>query len=200
MKGFVRWYRSRSTGGSFLEQAKILSRAGISLDHPTFRTGVVLDVDGNGVRLSEAEIARLIDIKIAPINVEFWLSPDTNLSCFLSWILLGLEVYDFSLDGLSRDQAENVISILLDQLFRKSVDTAGYVVDLSGKTESYDWNDFFDGIDKGTVASIAMYPDVFGIKSSPAVGAFLSAVPSFIESRPVRSDLTELVPVHGDLA
>jgi hypothetical protein len=171
---FLRWYRARSTRDDFARQAEFFSRRGISLEHPNFRCGIILDVDGNHVQLETAKIARLIDLKIAPVNVEFWLSADHDLACRFSWIPLGMEVQMYYLDNLTRTESQIVESLLIDYIHQESSGTFGYVLDRDGRTAEYDWDLFYDGLSMGEYRRFETYPDVLAVSGS--VGRIREAI------------------------
>jgi hypothetical protein len=151
----------------------------------------MLDVDGNGVNVEPEEMARLIDLKLGSVNVKFWLGPDTDLTCYFSWIPLGLEIQTFYLDGLSRAQMDQVKSVLIGYM-SSFPGTSGYVLDLDGGTAEYDWDAFFDAIEMGDFHPVEVYPDLLVIKGSLAQEERLLDVPSFVSIRQLRRDLIEL--------
>ena len=185
---FLRWYRARSTRDGFLEQAEFLDRNGISIRHPTISKGVMLDVDGNGVNVEPDEMAHLVDLKLASINLEFWISPDASFTCRFSWIPLGLEVQTFYLEGLSSAEIEHVKSVLIEYM-NSFPGTSGYVLDLEGDTAEYDWDVFFDTINMGEFHPIEMYPSSLVIKGSLVRERRLFDVPPFVGVRELPGDL-----------
>jgi hypothetical protein len=93
----------------------------------------MLDVDGNGVNVEPEEMAHLIELKLGSINVQFWMTQDTSLTCQFSWISLGLEVQTFYLDGLTGTEVAHVKSVLISHV-NSAPSTFGYVLDhLHGK-------------------------------------------------------------------
>jgi hypothetical protein len=150
----------------------------------------MLDVDGNGVNVDPEEMAHLIDLKLGSVNLEFWITPDTNLICRFSWIPLGLEVQTFYLDGLSGTETAHVKSVLIGYM-NGTPDTFGYVLDLGGDTAEYDWDVFFDTIHMGDLLPVEVYPDLLVIKGSLAREGRLFDVPSFVSVRELGQDLIE---------
>jgi hypothetical protein len=150
----------------------------------------MLDVDGNGVNVDPEEMAHLIDLKLSSVNVEFWIAPDTSLTCRFSWIPLGLEVQTFYLDGLSGAEAAHVQSVLIGYM-NSAPGTFGYVLDLDGDTAEYDWDVFFDTIHMGNFLPVEIYPNLLVIKGSLAQEGRLFDVPSFVGVRELRRDLIE---------
>jgi hypothetical protein len=128
---------------------------------------VVLDVDGGDVQLDAREIARLVDMKIASINVEFWLSPDVNLTCNFAWIPLGVEVQMYYLDNLTLGQSEAVESVLIKYIHQEASSTFGYVLDRNGRTAEYDWNGFYDDYSLGRPRRVDVLPDIMAVAGSP---------------------------------
>lgn len=187
---FLGWYRTRSTRDGFLGEAEFLDGSGIYIRHPATRKGVMLDVDGNGVNIEPEEIAHLIDLKLGSVNVEFWITPDTSLTCRFSWIPLGLEIQTFYLDGLSGAETAHVTSVLIGYM-NSAPGTFGYVLDLDGDTAEYDWDVFFDTIHMGDFRPVEVYPDLLVVKGSLAREGRLSDVPSFVGVRQLRQDLIE---------
>jgi hypothetical protein len=91
----------------------------------------MLDVDGAGVQVEPDEMAHLVDLKLASINLEFWIGPDTSLTCQFSWIPLGLEVKTFYLDGLTVAETAHFKSVLISYINSFS-GTIGYVLIFRG--------------------------------------------------------------------
>lgn len=163
---FFRWYRSRSTREDFLQQADFLAQRGIFLEHPTFKTGVVLNIDGDDVRLTPVEIARLIDLKLAAVNVKFWFSADADLSCKFSWIPLGMEVQMYHLENLTSAHAVTTQSALTEYRREEGPTTFGYVLDRDGRSAEFDWDLFYDGLSLGAVPAVEVWPDVLAIRGT----------------------------------
>jgi hypothetical protein len=154
--GFFKWYRSPSTEGDFYRQIELLGRRSIAIEHPAFHVGIVLDMDGNDVQLSVADIARTVSGGVGPVNVEWWLSSDVDLTCCYSWPTVDCEVQTYYLDGLSSAQIDVAKSVLTDCAESPEFGTLGYILDSRGRSADFDWDGFvLDG--DGRLVSL---PDV----------------------------------------
>lgn len=141
--GFVKWYRTGSTGVEFCEQVTVFSQFGISLLRPNGWTVALLDVDGNSVEVEQAELVRIIERRVGrSFTYQWWLDGDIDLTCEISFMPGGNEVQTFYLDGLVQDESDIVIECLRKALERFPAPSKGLVYDATGVTEEFDWDDF----------------------------------------------------------
>jgi hypothetical protein len=163
---FMRWYRSHSTRASFIAQAEFFSRCGVSFDHPSFGAGVVLDPEGESVHLEKSKAAEMVGGGEVSLNVQFWLSPDIDLTCQFSWESSSFEVQTYYFEGLALAEREAVRSMLRAYIVLNCQDTIGYVVDIKGWNPDFNWDPFFEGQASGFLADIPICPDVLAVKRS----------------------------------
>jgi hypothetical protein len=184
--GFFKWYRSPSTEGDFYRQIELLGRRSIVIEHPAFHTGIVLDVDGNDVRSSVAEIARTVSRGVGPINVEWWLSSDVDLTCCYNWPAVDCEVQTYYLDGLSKAQVDTVKSVLTDCSESPEFDTLGYILDTRGRSADFNWDGFF--LDGGR--QLVALPDVMAFGEEILQG--VNGIPDSFTVSTISDDLVRV--------
>lgn len=136
----MRWYRERTTTTSFAEQKNAFSEAGLWLEHPTRAAEIMLDVDGDDVELGAGAIAELLELKLGPVNVEWWFSSDENLTCKYDYEPLGMEIQTYYLDGLTALQCSILEQLLTKFVRERRVETRALIVDRSGDTAEFDWD------------------------------------------------------------
>ncbi|MEU3049803.1 hypothetical protein ABZ705_25385 [Streptomyces sp. NPDC006984] len=103
-KGFVRWYQESAPASKLDKQVDFLRKHGIHLTHPALGTTLVLDIEGNGIPVERSELDRLLAIRIASINVNWWLSGNVNLVDEYSFSPLGFDIQTIWLDGLDAQE------------------------------------------------------------------------------------------------
>ncbi|WP_433552928.1 hypothetical protein ACQP08_05875 [Micromonospora zamorensis] len=132
-----------STVESFRSQARFFELSGILLTHPTKGAAVMLDVDGNDIEMSPERVAENVGLRIgASMTVEWWLSPDIDLTCTYEFHPLGREVQTFYLDGLTTEE-KGTVSSVVGRLFSSNAESSiALVVDYRGLTVEFDWDDF----------------------------------------------------------
>ncbi|MFJ2085287.1 hypothetical protein ACI2KV_06590 [Micromonospora chokoriensis] len=140
---FIKWYRVASTVESFRSQARSFESAGIHLTHPGKGVAVMLDVDGNDIEMSPERVAENVGRRIGrSLTVEWWLSPDIDLTCTYEFHPLGREVQTFYLDGFRTEEKE-IVSSVVGRLFSSNAESSiALVVDYRGLTAEFDWDDF----------------------------------------------------------
>lgn len=139
---YIAWYRERSTERDFAALSEFLAEAGFSLEHPTLKTGILLNVDGDQHRLPTEKIGPLVTAALAHLNVEWWRDADTDLTCSFSYEPLGVEIQNYSLDGLTRDEARDAAEAILAEVRRNPAETTALIIDYDGRTADLDPDTF----------------------------------------------------------
>ncbi|MEV4440091.1 hypothetical protein AB0K09_13865 [Streptomyces sp. NPDC049577] len=137
---FIRWYRESAITSVFSEQTELFERHGIHLFHPALGTALVLDVEGNDVPVGREELDRLLGLRIASINVNWWLSADTNLVDEYSYEPLGCAIQTFWLDGLDEEEVQTVEAALMAAVVELPVPTRALIIDRCGDSEPDEWD------------------------------------------------------------
>ncbi|MFP8960854.1 hypothetical protein ACLIYP_09865 [Streptomyces nanhaiensis] len=138
---YIAWYRTRTTESGFLALADEFQRSGISIRHPNLGTGILLNADGDQVRMSVERIAELVGLAVACLNVEWWLTADVDVTCRFTYEPLGGECQTYYLDGLSADEVACVEEVILRQVSRQPELTDALIVDRSGASAEVDWDE-----------------------------------------------------------
>jgi hypothetical protein len=160
---FIKWCRGRTTAQQFLDRVKKFNAAGISLVHPVKGDAVLLDVDGNDVGVSPADIAQLVDRRVGrSLSMEWWFTADIDLTCTYSFVPGGREVQTYYLDGLSPAEVTSVCDLIGSLFWGESSASEWLVVDAIGRLADFDWEDFLL-YDAG---SPSMTPDLMIVRTS----------------------------------
>lgn len=140
---FIKWCRASTTAQQFMGQAEKFSPVGVSLIHPLKKTGVLLDVDGNDVAATPAEMADIIDRRVgATISLEWWFSADTDLTCTYNFVPGGREIQTYYLDGLSISEVESARRVIVDLFWAALGASESLVIDTTGRSADFDWDEY----------------------------------------------------------
>ncbi|WP_148283078.1 MULTISPECIES: hypothetical protein [Kitasatospora] len=141
---YISWYRNgRTDAPGFITMTAALERLGLSLEHPALKTGILLNVDGEQVKMSPSCISELVGLAIASLDVQFWLAADIDVTCQFRYEPLGGEIQTYDLDGLTADQKRRVEDAIVQMALKGSGQTIGVIVDWSGRSAESDWDGFF---------------------------------------------------------
>jgi len=151
----ISWYRSRAGRDGFRRQAAAFERSGISLIQPGTGSPVLLNVEGDQVRLPVDTVEELIGSALAEITLQWWFSSDTDLICCFSYEPAGWEKQHYFLDGLYPEERSRAEQVICGQALADSVKTVALVVDETGRTVESDW----DEVVRGTVTRVDVLPD-----------------------------------------
>lgn len=140
---FVKWCRPSTSGTAFLAMVDRFGAAGIELNHPSMRTAVLLDADGDQVTTTAPELASLIDRRFATtLTFEWWFSANEDLTCAYTFEPGKREVQTYYLDGLSLDQMATTAN-LIQELFWERPEVADWlIVDTVGHSADFDWDNY----------------------------------------------------------
>ncbi|MCH0561679.1 MULTISPECIES: hypothetical protein [unclassified Streptomyces] len=161
---YLSWYRTRTTRAGFDTLTRAFAEAGISLEHPVGGSAILLDVDGGQVPLPAATVAELVGSAVGTLNVEWWFSPDVDLTCCFSYEPFGWEKQTYYLDGLTADQVRVVERVLFAQMLSRPSETVALIVDETGRTADADW----DALVNGDTSDIGPMPDALVLATSIA--------------------------------
>ena len=101
-----RWFTNLSMGLvsslvlRLIFPAAAFERSGISLIQPGTGSPVLLNVEGDQVRLPVDTVEELIGSALAEITLQWWFSSDTDLICCFSYEPAGWEKHHYFLDCL----------------------------------------------------------------------------------------------------
>ncbi|MEE1827874.1 hypothetical protein [Streptomyces sp. BE20] len=169
---FVAWYRTRTSRHRFEALAGAFGRAGVTLVHPGLGTAVLLDVEGDQVRLPADRVAELVGFALGPLTVEWWFDADTNVICSFAHEPFGWEKQTYHLDGLTPQEARTVEEVLLGEVRDHPGETVALVVDRTGRTVEFDW----DAVVRGDTAVLGAMPEALVL--DPAAAGALHGLPS----------------------
>jgi hypothetical protein len=142
---FVKWGRASTSGATFMDRVNRFGAAGISLNHPAKGYAVLLDVDGDHVATTTAELASLIDRRIgATLTFEWWFTADSDLACSYAFVPGKREVQTFYLDGLSSTEVATTYDLLRDLFWDRPDPSDWLVVDATGRSADFDWDDYLE--------------------------------------------------------
>ncbi|MEK2491038.1 hypothetical protein WN990_15900 [Kitasatospora purpeofusca] len=169
---FVDWYRTRTSGQDFARLAGAFGRAGIQLVQPGFDTAVLLDVEGEHVRLPAGRVAELVGLSLGDLTVKWWFTPDDDLVCGIAYSGYGWEKHTYFLDALTAREADTVAEVLLGEVRARPEETTALVVDRTGRTAEFDW----DAVVGGTTTAVPLLPETL-VLTGPTADA-LSGLPA----------------------
>ncbi|QWQ43769.1 hypothetical protein KME66_24435 [Streptomyces sp. YPW6] len=157
-KGFIRWYQESTSASKLDKQVDFFRRRGIHLTHPVLGTTLVLDVEGNDIPVERRELDRLLSIRIASINVNWWLSANVNLVDEYSFNPLGFDIQTIWLDGLDPQETRLSETTLQDIALDPQIPTRSLVVDRHGVSDPEQWDSImlYDGETVPTVPDIVI--------------------------------------------
>ncbi|MBM2622235.1 hypothetical protein JIG36_42705 [Actinoplanes sp. LDG1-06] len=139
---FVSWFRSsRTSAEEFLALVEDLESAGVSIVHKAHGTAVLLNVEGDHVPMAVDEVARLIELAIAPLHITWWDGAGGLLSLFEANAIEG-ETQIYYLDGQPMDLRERLTGVLRRRIRARPDETVGLVLDNSRNPPEYDWERF----------------------------------------------------------
>ena len=139
---FLSWFRSsRSSAEEFLDLAEGLREAGLTLVNKALGTASVLNVEGDNVPMPADEIARLLGLAIAPLNINWW-DDATGLNSLFAPDAIEGETQKYYLDGQPLDLRNRLAEVLLSRAAERPDETIGLVLDHSGNSAEYDWESF----------------------------------------------------------
>jgi hypothetical protein len=116
---------------------------------------------GEQFRTSPEEIVREAALTDADtFTFQHWMAPDNDVVCTISRISDALTSAEFALDGKTIDEQDQVIRILLDQVFRSADSTAAFLVDRRGGSLDVDW----DAVIQGALKDVPVRPDMLGVR------------------------------------
>ncbi|MFD4906435.1 hypothetical protein [Kitasatospora purpeofusca] len=152
---FVDWYRTRTSGQDFARLAGAFGRAGIHLVQPGLDTAVLLDAEGEHVRLPAERVAELVGLSLGDLTVKWWFTPDDDLVCGIAYSGYGWEKHTYFLDALTAREADTVTEVLLGEARARPEETTALVVDRTGRTAEFDW----DTVVGGTTTAVPLLPE-----------------------------------------
>jgi hypothetical protein len=140
---FIKWCRTSTSGATFLDRVDRFREAGISLIHPVRGTAVLLDVDGDDIPTTPAELASLVDRRIGrALTFEWWFSANVDLTCTTTFVPGRREIQTFYLDGLSSTEVTTTCD-LIRGLFWDHPDLSDWLVlDTTGHSADFDWDNY----------------------------------------------------------
>lgn len=165
---FALWIRTRLTPQDFEALKDAFRKAGYSLTHPAYNTGILLDGEGEQVQTPEDEIAELVTGHSGLVTFEWWLNSDEDIVCSAGPVPGHdrLQELWFYLDGVDQDVRVRVAEALLGLVHAHPERTRALVVDYRGSTVEFDWRSYL--IEGGRPP--AVQPDIL-ITSSAAQGS-----------------------------
>ncbi|MFH8985466.1 hypothetical protein [Streptomyces varsoviensis] len=185
---FIRWYRESAATSVLAEQVEILAKHGIQLRHPALGPVMVIDVEGNDVPVGQDELDRLLALRIASVNVNWWFSSDTHLIDNYSYEPLGCEIQTFWLDHLSVEEVEKVEAAVTSAAAEIPTLTRALIIDRRGICEPDDWNSLvlYDG------QRVPGAPDRLIVQSQ--IASRILQTPSTFMTEAIGSGMVELTP------
>jgi len=156
-------YVKRPASTSFDELVKDFESCGLTLVNPASGRITAISETGDQVEVSRNWLASKIG-SAETVGFQWWFDQSTDLYCRFRFTPDVL-VEEYALDGLG-EKLTSVKEVLIGR-FRKLVrnnSARGLVLDTSGVTEGYDWDDFFLGRSNLAIE----LPDVLGIERSDA--------------------------------
>ncbi|MEU9194480.1 hypothetical protein [Streptomyces hundungensis] len=188
--GFIRWYRESGATSVFAEQVALFKAHGMALVHPVSGQATVLDIEGEQVPIGQAELGRLLNLRIASLSMEWWLSADINVTDAYAYEPFGCEIQTLWLDGLYTDEARRVESAVIAATTQLPVPTHAVVIDRRGISDPDDWDSLmlYDG------ANVPRFPDVVIAQESIAE-KIMGATPGLTKGS-VGGYLTRLAPAR----
>lgn len=184
--GYIRWYRESGATSVFAEQTALFAAHGISLAHPGTGAAVVLDIEGEHVPMEEAELGRLLGLRIASLTMNWWFDPDTNVVDEFVYEPLGCEIQTLWLDGLTHEEAGRLEAAVLAAAAELPVPTRALVIDRRGESDPEDW----DSLVLYGGATVPGFPDAVFARE-PVLEQLLRAVPGLV-GEPGPHSLTRL--------
>jgi hypothetical protein len=139
-----------------------LSGVGASLEHPVLGVALLLDREGEQLAVPVDRVARLVVEAEDLVNIQFWFAPDDDLTVSFFRDSFGVERQTYYLDGLAREDVDRVAGMLLEYLKYSATETVMVVLDRSGATVDFDW----DEIARGSVCEIPQMPDKLLVSSA----------------------------------
>ncbi|MFF2661670.1 hypothetical protein ACFVUH_30435 [Kitasatospora sp. NPDC058032] len=183
---FADWYRTLSSGRDFEVLAEAFGRVGIHLVQPGFDTAVLLDVEGEHVRLPAARVAELVGLSLGDLTLKWWFTADSDLVCGITYSGHGREKHTYFLDSLTAREADTVEEVLLGQARACPGETLALVVDRTGRTAEFDW----DAVIAGTSAAVPRLPEALVLTERTADA--LNGLPAAAHRSPFAPGLTLL--------
>ncbi|MFB8235657.1 hypothetical protein ACFC58_03815 [Kitasatospora purpeofusca] len=169
---FIDWYRTRTSGRDFTLLAEAFGRAGIHLVQPGFDTAVLLDVEGEQVRLPAERVAELVGLSLGDLTVQWWFTADSDLVCGIVYSGYGWEKHTYFLDALTVREADTVAEVLLGEVRARPEETTALVVDRTGRTAEFDW----DAVVGGASTAVPLVPEAL-LLAEPVAGT-LTGLPA----------------------
>ncbi|MEV5295389.1 hypothetical protein AB0K64_29700 [Streptomyces sp. NPDC053741] len=106
-KTYLAWYRDGRMDESALRSVTgLLAESGMSVEHPELGCGMLLDVEGEQVKLPSGRILELVGLSVAPLFMQLWLSADTDVVCHVRYVVPDIQILTFELSGLSQEECE----------------------------------------------------------------------------------------------
>lgn len=156
MDGFFRWYRARSMQLDLHKQIQFFDHHAVAIEHPALKKCVLLNVDGEQVLLDIEDVYRLVGMRLGVLNLEWWLSPDVDLTSQITSIPAGGEIRNYYFSGLTVAQRDAIGKMLVEYANSCANDTIGYILDRDGRTEEFDW----DSVILYDCHTVTVLPDV----------------------------------------
>ncbi|MCT9094008.1 hypothetical protein N4G70_34895 [Streptomyces sp. ASQP_92] len=103
---------------------------------------MLLDIEGEQVLVGQEELGRLLDLRIASLTMQWWLSADTDVCDEYVYEPFGCEIQMLWLDGLYPEEVRLVESAVIAAATQRSVPTRAVVVDRRGISDPDDWDSF----------------------------------------------------------
>ncbi|MFG3094513.1 hypothetical protein [Streptomyces sp. NPDC048202] len=138
--GFIRWYKESGSASSFPGQVRILHRYNVFIAHPETRVTTLISVDGEDIPVDLERLSWLIESRVAPVNMNWWLSPNVNVVDEFSFEPYGCEIQTFWLDGLDFEEIEMLRSSVVAAAQEAATPTRALVCDVHGNTDAESWD------------------------------------------------------------
>ncbi|MFF4249077.1 hypothetical protein ACFYY2_32095 [Streptomyces sp. NPDC001822] len=138
-KTYLAWYRDgRMDESGFRSVTGLLAECGMSVEHPALGCGMLLDVEGEQVKLPPERILELVGLSVGPLFLQLWLSADTDVVCHVRYVVPGVQILTFELSGLSQKERERVEDAIERLVQRELEVTLALLVDVGGETAEED--------------------------------------------------------------
>ncbi|MFD3613083.1 hypothetical protein ACFWXA_34470 [Streptomyces atroolivaceus] len=139
VKTYLAWYRDgRMDESAFRSVTGLLAESGMSVEHPALGCGMLLNVEGEQVKLPLGRILELVGLSVAPLFIELRLSADTDVVCHVRYVVPDIQILTFEFSGLSQEEHEQVEDAIERLVQRELEATLALLAEVGGETAQED--------------------------------------------------------------
>ncbi len=163
--GHILWYRKPMDESAVANQIEHFRQGGIVLENMNSHRITMIDPEGDQVPTTRAALVTEL-AGHRSVSFQLWINRWTDVYCRFRHLSASVLVQEYSLNGLTVDERERVLSILWETFRMHLTDSEALIVDLYDRTEMVDW----DSLVENRTLPTGAHPDLVALRQESKDG------------------------------